>query len=263
MKTLLYLFVLCCFGLQAQDTLLRIDNVVSFQFDPLGQLLYQDEDGRLYRQDHAADTLYVFDNNLLGDVTYVDASNPFGPLVYFADFDLVLLLDRTLNEVGRLDYRSSNVISSSEAVARNFDNQIWLFDQGDFRLKLLNSSGEISQKSDDLRRLLKIYEPPTQLFINGNKLYAYFPERGIAVFSNFGQFLGWEVEGLSVDKVFFSTKRGIGWRSSNSFSYLDQYGNEQELDLPKWTSQLRLNDLVLPRAKGYWVLCNKKLFYLK
>lgn len=253
---------LVCWQLTAQDTLFQINDVANFQIDPLGQIVYQDEAGRLFRKDLAADTTYVFDNNLLGEISTVDVSNPFGPLVYFENFDLVLLLDRTLNEVGRLDYRSSNVISSSKAVARNFDDKIWLFDAGAFRLKLLDANGEVKKESDDLRSLLGIYKAPSQLFINANRLYAYFPEEGLAVFTNFGQFLGWEQKGLNVPRLNFDLRRGIGWRTTTTYQLLLNDKSVRSYPLPDWIKK-DPKDVIQPQQQGWWLLKQKKLFYLK
>lgn len=247
----------------AQDTLLYLPGVRQFQVDPLGQLVYQDVTGRLFRLDRAADTLYAFDNNLLGEITYVDVSNPFGPLVYFADFELILLLDRTLNEINRFDYRSSNITGSGRAVARNFDNGIWLYDLGDFRLKRIDPSGRIDQRSDDLSRLLNTFEPPHQLIVQDGKLYAYFPGRGIAVFSNYGRFLHWRAEDLAVETILPDQRGGVGWYQKGLYYLLAATDQRHELPLP--TAGIPKDRVISaqPQADYWLILSNEGLIILK
>jgi hypothetical protein len=248
-------------SLPAQDTLWQLDGVVDFQLDPLGQLFIIDRSGRLMRQDAAADSTYVFDNGLLGPISRLDATNPFGPLLYFADFNKVLLLDRTLNEVGRMDLRSSTVISVSNAIARNFDNRIWVFDEGDFRLKLLSNDGSVTKQSDDLRRRLDISESPERLLMTGRELYVYFPIKGLAVFSNFGQFLRWEKEFKGVENIFFGP-RAVSYHDDKELVRLAYDGRRQRSLLPPELAR-RAHAAIQPFRGGWLVYENKTLFYLK
>lgn len=247
--------------LPAQDTLWQLSGVVDFQLDPLGQLFTIDRKGRLMRQDAAADSTYVFNNGLLGPISRIDATNPFGPLLYFADFNKVLLLDRTLNEVASMDLRSSSVISLSNAIARNFDNRIWVFDEGDFRLKLLDSNGEVTKQSDDLRRRLDISESPKRLLVTGRELYVYFPVKGLAVFSNFGQFLRWEEGFQNATNVFFGP-RAVSYHDDKDLISLSYGGRRQRTLLPPLLTE-REHSVIQPFRGGWLVYENEMLFYLK
>ena len=167
-------------------------NDINFIYqDPVGQLYEQYSNGRLHKRDVPTDTTYVYFDNLLGSIDWVDAANPFRPLLYFEDFQIIVLLDRTLNELARLDLREISQIEQAGAVARGLEDEIWVFDAGTFRLRLLDERGQLRLESDDLRRSLGINSPPASLFARRSWVVAWWPERGLARFSNVGQFLEW------------------------------------------------------------------------
>ncbi|PHI20559.1 hypothetical protein CEQ90_07350 [Lewinellaceae bacterium SD302] len=247
-------------SLAAQDTLFNINGVVDFRVDPIGQLFYLREDGSLARRDVAADSTYTFNDNLLGPISSIDVSNPFGPILYFEDYFRLLLLDRTLNEVSSLDLQSSSVLQAAGIFARNFNDQVWIFDEGDFRLKLLAPGGKVVKQSDDLRRRMGLNRSPKALFAAGNLLYVHYPERGIAVFSNYGRFLRWELEDLKVETLQFDG-RTLFWRDG-PFAYQWSFsGPARSIKLPLMLADTE--GTIWPLRGGWLYLSNSQLFYLK
>ncbi|NJO86859.1 MAG: hypothetical protein HC821_02050, partial [Lewinella sp.] len=61
----------------------------SIATDQLGQLYLLDIEQRLVKPDVSSDSLYTFENSLLGDLTCMDVSDPFGPLLYFGDYQTI------------------------------------------------------------------------------------------------------------------------------------------------------------------------------
>src|SRR5574343_2110861 len=71
---------------------------------------------------------------VLGNISSIDATNPFEIYVFYRDQNRIIFLDNLLNLRGECDMESIGV-SQIACVARSFDNQIWLFDAADQKLK--------------------------------------------------------------------------------------------------------------------------------
>lgn len=258
------LFIVCLLvslpSIVAQDTIFSIKGVTDFQLDPIGQLFYLLEDGSLARRDIAADSTYTFNNQLLGPISSIDVSNPFGPILYFEDYFRLLLLDRTLNEVNYLDLQSSSVLQAASVFARNFNDEVWVFDEGDFRLKLLSAGGEVQRQSDDLRRRMQLNRSPVAIFAAGNLLYLYYPQRGIAVFSNYGRFLRWELTNLKDEQLQFDGNT-IFWHDETHLYQWAFSGDAYKTKLPDYL--INTDGIIWPFRQGWLKKESKNIFYLK
>lgn len=71
---------------------------------------------------------------VLGNITSVDVSNPFEIYVFYRDQNKIIFLDNLLNIRGECDLETIG-ISQVACIGRSADNQIWLFDAADLKLK--------------------------------------------------------------------------------------------------------------------------------
>ncbi len=131
---------------------------------------------------------YRFSNNTLGELGYVDATDPFNILLYYPDYQIVVTLDRTLNEIARLSLIDANVIQANTLGLSN-DGNVWVYDEAAFLLKKLSRSGEVLVESQNLSLLLPRTPKPIQLIARENFVYLNDPALGILVFNNFGQYV--------------------------------------------------------------------------
>ncbi|MEO0790868.1 MAG: hypothetical protein AAFY36_19540 [Bacteroidota bacterium] len=204
----LFLLFLSCAVTQDRNN----KSLVEVWTDPAGQIYEQFSNGRLRKYDRPADTTYVYYDLRLGTVDWVDAANPFSTIVYFEDFQIIVFLDRTLSEIGRLDLREASSIEQAGMVARGIDDGIWVFDQAAFRLRLIDEQGRRILESDDLRRSISITQSPDALYARRNWVVAYWPDRGLARFTNTGQFLDW-IELPAHDDVSWQANGLVGWEN--------------------------------------------------
>ena len=155
--------------------------------DHLGQIYALLNGNELVKYDMQGNELFKFNNNTQGELTTLDVTNPLTILLYFGDFQTILLLDRTLNEQFRYDLLSLNIPFVS-AVGLSNDNQIWLFDETNFRLKKINNQGRLLAESADLNLVLGQYIQPKQIQAIGNWVFLNDPKLGIFIFDQFGQY---------------------------------------------------------------------------
>lgn len=145
---------------------------------PKNEVLKYSPDGQL---------LFQYTNNRLSELTFVDATNPFNVLLYYADYQVAITLDRTLNKTGEFQLFQLGLINPA-AVAVSNDNHLWVFDEVNDQLKKIGPDGQVLTQSDNLSLLLGVAPHPTQLSIKGNFVYANDPALGILVFDAFGQY---------------------------------------------------------------------------
>ncbi len=146
---------------------------------PANEVIKYSADGQL---------LYRYNNNTLGQLAHIDATDPFQLLLYYPDFQVVLLLDRTLNPLGQ--YRlGQHGLLQPEPLGMSNDNLLWVYDQATFRLQKLDRQGRVIAQSDDLNLLLGYPLQPTHLLARHNAVYLNNPATGILIFDNFGQYL--------------------------------------------------------------------------
>ena len=86
---------------------------------------------------------YQYNNLSLGKITKVDFQNPLEIIVFYKNFNTVVLLDNQLNEIRRIDYnlRANSLIV--ETAALSSQNQIWIYDSITSKIGLHNVNTNI------------------------------------------------------------------------------------------------------------------------
>jgi hypothetical protein len=103
--------------------------------DELGNLFYT-ENQVFYRK--SGQRIFSFSNVDLGELTAVDMGNPFKILLFYRDFNSVIILDNNLNELSqRLDFTGETQFNNVLFVGNSSQNNIWLY-ADDNKLHLYN-----------------------------------------------------------------------------------------------------------------------------
>ncbi len=166
--------------------------VEDFFLDPMGKAYFLLEDARLVTGNQLGGNTYSFYDSSLGGPDYVDVANPFQILLYYRDYGMVLILDRTLSELDRIDLFANPAIRQPGALARSYDNGIWVFDNWSYRLLRLDERGEVDRQTNNLRLELNGPGAPDALYVDRNAVMLYFREENrMAVFTNYGEFQRW------------------------------------------------------------------------
>ncbi len=144
------------------------------------------------------DSLAVFnDVKKYGNPSSLDVTNPLKVLLYYKNFATVVILDRLLSPRNNINFRQQNIFSV-KAIGTSYDNNIWLFDEQDLKLKKINESGKLLTETTDWRLLMNEVPAPEKIIDANNFVYLYDPEKGFYVFDYYGTyknnlpFLHWE-----------------------------------------------------------------------
>ncbi|NJC27959.1 hypothetical protein [Neolewinella antarctica] len=190
MRLLLVLF-LATFGCASTRSVAQV-KPVDFFLDPAGKAYLLLSDSRLITQNQLGQTVNDFYDSSLGFPDNVDVTNPFSILLYYQDFGRLVILDRTLSEITRIDLFSVDNIQQPGVLARANDNQVWVYDSWDHRLKLLDNQGRVERTTNDLRLELSAPEDPDAIFVDRGTVALYFREKSrLAVLTNYGRFKYW------------------------------------------------------------------------
>lgn len=168
-----FVFILIVVGnAHAQSTLdstkLVNDFLVNAKFvqaDELGNLYIVTPSNQLYKYNTLGKVLATLNFNYNGNISSVDATNPMEIYVFYKELNRVLFLDNNLAYRGELDLTKLNITQAS-AVARSYDNGIWIFDLGDLQLKKMSKEGTVAQSSGNIRQIIKTDFIPITLLEN-------------------------------------------------------------------------------------------------
>ncbi|MBL7827913.1 MAG: hypothetical protein JNJ57_14885 [Saprospiraceae bacterium] len=129
-----------------------------------------------------------YTNRRLGDASYIDATNPMKILVWYPDFQTVVFLDRTMNEMGRLKF-SEIGFTSVRAIAMASDGNIWLFDDAISKAVKLNAEGAAMFQSQPLNLQFKDGFSPTRIRDNGTWVYLSDPQNGLCTLDQYANLI--------------------------------------------------------------------------
>lgn len=195
MKTFfsILLFLLCGLRIAAQtDTVRPLRTVkaqaVDFALDNLGNLYLLTATDQLKKYNANGDSVAVYnDVKRFGKLFSLDVSNPLKLLLFYKDFSTVAVLDRFLALRTSLDLRRHNVLQAT-AVGTSYDNNIWVFDVVDGKLKKLDEAGNLLLETADFRMLFAEPVMPEKIWDRDGFVYLYDPAAGVYVFDNYGAF---------------------------------------------------------------------------
>lgn len=230
--------------------------IESMAVDQLGQLYLLETTGKLSVYNSLTKgTSFTFEDTRMGLPTTMDVSNPLGPLLYYADYQVVLLLDRTLHIRGQLDLRMQEQIRQPLCFARSFDDQMWVYDAWDYRLKLIDQEARLRRESIDLRLRLGEENSPQQIRVVGELIFLLFPNGRLATFNFMGHFLGWEKLDAA-DHYLWSQEGLIAWSKASAWRWDGRNSHPIHLPSSAWEAQQ-----LLPWKNGWLALIENRLFF--
>jgi len=226
-------------------------NFSYFNVDNLDNLYLFSSTNQLKKLNANGDSAGVFnDVKRYGKPGYTDVNNPLKILLYYPPFSTVVVLDRFLNMRNSINFRRQGIFMVN-AIATSYDNNIWLFDEQDYKLKKMDEEGRIMQESTDFRQLFDSVPSATQLIDRENFVYLYDPEKGFYSFDYYGTYKN-RLPFLHWNNVEVSGKLLYGFSDNRLYSY--------ELN------SLTLKEYNLPASFGKYrsiKAMNRKLYLLK
>jgi hypothetical protein len=160
----------------------------SITTDQLGNL-YLINDYKITMYDHSGDSLREFNSRKYGNITSVDASNPYKILVFFQDYNLIVYLDNYLSQNGdevelqELGYDQIGFACQSRIKG------IWIFDPIIQKIIKLDENHNRLKESINLAQWFGNNIQPNYMIEYNNQLFLNDKKLGVFIFDHFGTFL--------------------------------------------------------------------------
>lgn len=158
-----------------------------FTTDKLQQIYAVTPSNEVIKYSVDGQELFRFNNNTLGKLGHIDATDPFNLLLFYPDFQIAITLDRTMSKTGEFNLQNLGIFNV-QAMATSRDNDIWLYDELNFQLKKINRDGIVQSRSEDLNLLLGQAPDAQSIEARENFVYLNAPNLGLLVFDNFGNY---------------------------------------------------------------------------
>lgn len=222
-----------------------------FNVDNLDNIYLINNNNQLKKLNANGDSVAVFnDVKKYGNLSYVDVTNPLKALLYYKNYATVVTLDRLLAVRNNINLRKQNMFYVNN-VTLSYDNNIWVFDEEDFKLKKIDEEGKVLQESTDWRMLFDTVPAPVKIIDRDNFVYIYDPNKGFYIFDYYSSFknrlpfLHWTNVEVNGNNVF-------GFADNKLYSYV--------------LNSLQLKEYRLPAFFGEYLsikVMNKRIYLLK
>lgn len=226
--------------------------------DNLGNVFLLNENGQLKKTAPNGDSIAVFNNTRrYGKLHQVDVTNPLKILLFFKDFSTVVVLDRMLNQRSVIDLRNHSLFQVS-AVAQSYDNNIWVYDEQESKLRRINEEGQMLDQTTDFRILFDTVPSPSVIIDQDKQLYLYDSTLGVYIFDYYGAlkrklaFLRW-TDVAVINQAIFGRKDNV------LYKYEPGTLDLQEYQLP--SSFAHAKKFVVGRGKIYLLTDSGVLIY--
>lgn len=161
-------------------------DIAAFTADNFDNIYLLNSSDQLKKIAANGDSVGVFNNvRRYGKVAQIDVSNPMRVLLFYKDFATVVVLDRLLSNRSTIDLRKQDIFQV-EAVCLSYDNNIWLYDEFEHKLKKIDETGKLLFATSDFRQLFGEAFSFTSISDQDGFLYLYDRNKGVYVFDYYG-----------------------------------------------------------------------------
>jgi hypothetical protein len=202
-----------------------------FTVDNLENIYLVNNNNQLKKLNSNGDSAGVFnDVRKYGKLYFIDATNPLKLLLYYRNFSTIVVLDRFLNIRNVINLRKQNIFNV-KTISTSYDNNIWIFDEGDGRIKKIDDNGGVLSETVDLRMIFDTIPSPASITDQDGFVYLYDPGKGFYVFDNYGSLKN-KLPFLHWNNAEVTGKNLYGFTDTSLFQYQTGSLSLKEFSLP-------------------------------
>ncbi len=163
-------------------------DIADAALDHLDNLYIISSSGQIRKFAANGDSVAVYNQvRNFGSLFSLDVANPLRPLLFYKDFSTLVLLDRFLANRAIVDLRKHNILHPG-AAGLSYDNNIWVFDEYENKLKKINEQGTLLSETADFRTVFPEPVRPQKILSTNGLVYLADSAHGVFVFDNYGSF---------------------------------------------------------------------------
>ncbi|MCK5678792.1 MAG: hypothetical protein KAH72_10015 [Flavobacteriaceae bacterium] len=211
------------FSLQA-DTFIGIDDFEN---------VYYIKNNTFFKKSN--NEILTYTNISLGQITSIDIQNPFKIVLFYKDFNSIIILDNKLNELtNRIDFTNETLFNNVMLVSHSSENNLWLF-ADDNKLHLFNFQNHSEKIQTQPITFYQNNFIPIDLQSTYKNVWV-LAKNGIIQFNEYGNFIQYS----SIDNVsvIFPLRKTLIYFKDNSFYYLK---NKKSISIPLEYNQIIKN----------------------
>lgn len=163
-------------------------NIADVAMDNLDNLYIISSTGQIKKLNAAGDSVGIYNQTKnYGKLYSIDVSNPLKLLLFYKEFSTVVILDRFLANQSALDLKKYSILNPS-AIGNSYDNNIWVYDEYDSKLKKVDEQGTKLLETADFRTVFNQSISPQKILNDNGLVYLADTTNGVFVFDNYGSF---------------------------------------------------------------------------
>ncbi|WP_316635283.1 hypothetical protein [uncultured Flavobacterium sp.] len=171
LKFLFLLFIASTFStLSAQNQIINATSFSHFKLS-IDEFLGYDSFGYSYQIKNnvfskiKGKEIFEYKNVSLGKITKVDLQNPLKIVLFYEDFNTVILLDNQLNKMTEINFSLSNTPIVVSAIGMSTQNQLWIYNTLNQQIGLFDYlKNEYKTVSTPLTEPIKFYQTDFNTF---------------------------------------------------------------------------------------------------
>lgn len=152
--------------------------------DNLGNTYVIAQDNSIEKIDASGKILFTYNESKFGTPTSIDASNALNIVVFYHDFNKVLVLNNNLSLIQSIDFNTVHI--KAEVACGSTDNYFWLYDDFEHKLKKVDRTGKILNESVDLLNQFGYELNPVSISADENYVFLDDTAQGIYIFDLYG-----------------------------------------------------------------------------
>jgi hypothetical protein len=191
-----------------------------------------------------------------GDVYSMDVSNSLKIVVFYKDYTTIVVLDRFLKTLNTIDLRQDGIMQT-QAVALSYDNNYWVFDEVDNKLKKVDDNGNILLSTPDFRTVFTEPFIPEKIIDYNGFVYLYNRKQGCKIFDYYGA-LKQSIEPLNWQYIQVFKNSLVGFDDSSIHVYnIPVFSSNTYVVNPPMNDALKLqqrsNNLYVLKKDGLYI----------
>ncbi len=223
MKSVLFVFITLFFQFsytQKLETKLvntyNLDADIFVGIDDIGNIYYI-KDNTLFKKSKME--ILNYSNVSLGNISMVDIRNPFKILVFYKNFNSLVILDTKLNELSnKIDFTKETLFNNVKFISHSSENNLWLF-ADDNKLHLFDYLNYTDQIQTQPISFYRDNFSPISLKSNYKNAWI-LGNSGVIQINEYGNFINF-IEMEEVDFI-LSFKKGIIYVKNSEFGYIKE-----------------------------------------
>ena len=227
--------------------------------DPFGQFYLVQED-QIVKTDSLGQILYTFSDPGMGNVSWIDASDPFRVLVYYRSFNQIIFLDRTLSTLGDPVNLDDLEIFVPAGICRSSLGGFWIIDKTNS--SLIHLDNELNPQVNIILSGLDMDQDESwfPMLEWKERLYLCKPQENILLFDLYGTHL--KNIPVKVNEISYLENTLLFIGTQLFYQYQDYPGilsEPKNMNLPEWEKLvISKNHALIYKQLGWYLFHLKK-----